>query len=141
MTQTATEALIRQYFAAYETGDTDGMLACVADNVIHDVNQGGERRLGKHRYHAFLERMGHHYRETFTDLVVFVSGDGTRAAAEFNLKGMYVHTEDGMPPAHGQTYALPAGVFFAVADEQITRVTQYYNLTDWITQITAQAAE
>jgi hypothetical protein len=31
---------------------------------------------------------------------------------------------------------LPAGAFFAIRDGKISRVTTYYNLTDWIAQVT-----
>ncbi len=48
MSQAATEALIRRYYDAFNRGDVDGMLACLADDVVHDVNQG-ERRVGKGR--------------------------------------------------------------------------------------------
>jgi hypothetical protein len=30
---------------------------------------------------------------------------------------------------------LPAGAFFELADGRITRVTTYYNLADWTTQV------
>ena len=33
------------------------------------------------------------------------------------------------------TYILPAGTFFAIRDGKIARVTTYYNLTDWIAQV------
>jgi hypothetical protein len=44
-----------------------------------------------------------------------------------------------MPLAEGQTYVLPAGTFFAVANGRFTRVTTYYNLTDWLMQVTGAA--
>src|SRR5919197_5204386 len=46
MTAADTEALIRRYCDAFNRGGIDGMLECVTDDVIHDVNQG-ERREGK----------------------------------------------------------------------------------------------
>ncbi len=131
-----TAALIRRYFEAFNQGDSAGMLACLSDDVIHDVNQG-ERRTGKDKFEAFNARMAHHYKEKLEDIAVMVSKDGTRAAAEFNVIGTYLETEQGLPEAKGQTYRLPAGTFFAVADGKITRVTTYYNLTDWITQVAA----
>jgi steroid delta-isomerase-like uncharacterized protein len=131
----ATRALISRYYEAFNRGDLDGMLACVADDVVHDVNQGGERRQGKERFHAFCARMSHHYKEELRDIVVMASTDGARAAAEFNVHGSYLKSEDGLPPANGQKYVLPAGTFFAVRDGKITRVTTYYNLTDWIMQV------
>ncbi|MEO1794957.1 MAG: ketosteroid isomerase-related protein [Pseudomonadota bacterium] len=138
MTAAATRDLITRYYDAFNRGDTDAMLALVTDDIIHDVNQGGERRIGKDRFAAFNARMTHHYEETLSDLVIFVAEDGARAAAEFNVSGTYRMTEDGLPPARDQTYQLPAGTFFAVDGDLITRITTYYNLTDWITQVSTQ---
>ena len=130
----ATEALIRRYYDCFNKGDIDGMLACVTDDVVHDVNQG-ERREGKERFHAFCARMAHHYKERLEDIAVMTTDDGSRAAAEFNVHGTYLETDPGLPPANGQTYILPAGAFFAIRDDKIARITTYYNLTDWIVQV------
>lgn len=129
-----TSALIRRYYDAFNAGDVEAMIACVHADVIHDVNQG-ERRHGRDRFHAFCARMSHHYREQLKDLTIMVADDGRRAGAEFNVHGTYLETEPGLPPATGQTYAIPAGTFFAVRDGAISRVTTYYNLTEWIMQV------
>jgi steroid delta-isomerase-like uncharacterized protein len=134
-TRIETAALIRGYFDAFNAGDSDSMISCLTDDVIHDVNQG-ERRTGKDKFRAFNARMTHHYRERLEDIAVMVSKDGARAAAEFNVNGKYLATDSGLPEAQGQTYRLPAGTFFAIRDGKIARVTTYYNLTDWITQVT-----
>ena len=139
MSKTDTEALIRRYLDAFNAGDTTAMLDCVADDVIHDINQGGERREGKERFRAFIERMAYHYAESLHDIVVMASDDGRRAAAEFNVSGSYLETDEGLPPANGQSYRLPAGIFFAVRDGRIARVTTYYNLTDWIAQVVMES--
>jgi steroid delta-isomerase-like uncharacterized protein len=133
-TRVETAALVRRYYDAFNAGDSEGMLACLSDDVIHDINQG-ERRTGKDKFRAFNARMAHHYRERLEGIVVMVSKDGARAAAEFNVNGTYLNTESGLPPAKGQTYMLPAGTFFAIRDGKIARVTTYYNLTDWIAQV------
>lgn len=130
----ATAALIRDYYVAFNSGDTDGILNFLTDDVIHDVNQG-ERRHGIEKFRAFNARMTHNYKEELKDIVVMVSKDATRASAEFNVHGVYKNTEEGLPDAVGQTYVLPAGTFFAVRDGKIARVTTYYNLTDWIAQV------
>jgi steroid delta-isomerase-like uncharacterized protein len=137
LSQTATEALIRTYFDAFNRGDSEGMLACLANDVVHDVNQG-IRRKGKAAFRTFSQHMSRCYREQLTEIVVMTAGDGSRAAAEFNVHGTYLQTDEGLPPANGQTYALPAGTFFAVKDGRITRVTTYYNLTDWLMQVTGE---
>ena len=133
-TRIETAALIRRYYDAFNAGDSEGMLACLTDDVIHDVNQG-ERRTGKEKFRAFNARMAHHYRERLENIAVMVSKDGARAAAEFNVNGKYLVTDSGLPEAKGQTYILPAGTFFAIRDGKIARVTTYYNLTDWIAQV------
>ena len=130
----ATAALIREYYAAFNRGDSDGMLGFLTDDVIHDVNQG-ERRNGKDKFRAFNARMEHNYKERLENVTVMVSKDGTRAAAEFNVHGTYLNTDTGLPEAKGQTYILPAGTFFVVRDGKIARVTTYYNLTDWLAQV------
>lgn len=139
MTDTAytTRALLQRYYAAFNTGDSNGMLACLADDVVHDVNQG-ERRAGKEKFRAFNARMAHCYGETLENVTLLVADNGLRAAAEFNVLGTYKNTDEGLPPAAGQTYRLPAGTFFAVEGGRITRVTTYYNLTDWLMQVTGE---
>jgi len=135
-TRVATARLIRDYYEAFNRGDSEAMIRMLAEDVIHDVNQG-ERRIGKDKFRAFNARMAHNYAEQLKDIAVMVSKDGTRASAEFNVHGVYKNSEDGLPPAKGQTYILPAGTFFSVRDGKIARVTTYYNLTDWIVQVSA----
>ena len=50
-------------------------------------------------------------------------------------EGEYLAADEGLPPARGQRYVLPGGAFFEVAGGQIRRVTNYYNLTDWLRQV------
>ena len=130
----ATLALLTRYYDAFNKGDSDGMLACLTEDVIHDVNQG-ERRHGLDKFRAFNARMDHHYKERLEGIVLMASEDGSRAAAEFNVHGTYLNTDSGLPDANGQKYVLPAGTFFAIRDGKIARVTTYYNLTDWIAQV------
>ncbi len=129
----ATELVLR-YYTAFNRGDWDGMLACVADDVVHDINQGG-RETGRDAFREFLARMQRCYREQLRDIVVMANADGTRASAEFVVHGEYLLQDAGLPVAHGQRYVLPGGAFFEVADGQLARVTNYYNLDDWLRQI------
>lgn len=126
--------IIRQYFDAFNAGDTPAMLALVSDDVQHFVNQG-ELRKGRAKFAEFCSHMGDSYREELRDLVIFTSPDGLRAAAEFTVHGEYLKTDPGLPEATGQRYCLPAGTFFTLADGKITRITTYYNLQDWIAQV------
>ncbi len=127
---------IARYFAAFNAGDTDGMIACLAEDVAHHVNEGNIR-VGKEKFAEFCAHMSRCYRENLTDLVIFATEDGSRAAAEFTVNGTYLETDAGLPEAHQQSYKLPAGSFFSLRDGLITRVTTYYNLSHWIKQVSA----
>lgn len=125
---------IERYFAAFNAGDAEGMLAELSEAVEHHVNEGVIRR-GKTAFAEFCAHMSRCYREHLTDMVIFVTDDGTRAAAEYVVNGTYLETDDGLPAARGQTYTLPAGSFFTLKDGKIVRVTTYYNLADWLRQV------
>lgn len=130
-------ALLERYYAAFNAGDWAGMLACVADDVAHDVNQGA-RQVGKDAFAAFLAHMDRCYKERLEDIVLMANDEGTRAAAEFVVHGRYLATDEGLPEAKGQTYVLPAGAFLTIADGRISRLTMYYNLADWEAQVNAE---
>ncbi|HLF95755.1 MAG TPA: ketosteroid isomerase-related protein [Methylococcaceae bacterium] len=130
----STQTLIKNYYAAFNAGDMDAFLNMLTDDVIHDINQGA-REVGKAAFRAFMDRMNGAYKEELVDMVVMASDDGKRAAAEFVVLGEYLRTDEGLPPAHGQKYRLPAGAFFEVRDGKVARITNYYNLQDWIDQV------
>lgn len=129
-----TIALIRRYYAAFNVGDWEEMLDCLADDVVHDLNQGG-REHGREAFRAFLTRMDRSYAEQLEKVVVMASADGSRAAAEYEVHGTYLANDEGLPPAQGQRYVLPGGAFFDIRHGRISRVSNYYNLNDWIAQV------
>ena len=129
----ATE-LVLAYYAAFNRGDRQAMLALLADDVVHDLNQGA-RESGRAAFAAFMQRMDASYRERLEDIVVLASPDGERAAAEYVVHGQYLKDDEGLPPARGQEYVLPGGAFFDIRGERIARVSNYYNLQDWIAQV------
>jgi len=126
--------LVLDYYAAFNRGDRAAMLALLTDDVVHDLNQGA-RETGREAFAAFMARMDRSYREQLHDIVVMASADGGRVAAEYVVHGEYLADDAGLPPAKGQRYALPGGAFFDVRDGRIARVTNYYNLQDWIAQV------
>lgn len=136
MTRAETLSLIARYYAAFNAGDPAGMLACVTDDVEHRVNEGGIRR-GRALFAEFCAHMGVSYREELRDIVIFATEDGARAAAEFVVHGVYLQTDPGLPEARGQRYVLPAGAFFDIRDGRIARITTFYNLADWVRQVSA----
>lgn len=137
-TNSDTEDLISLYYETFNRGDRPALLRLLHTNVVHDINQGASET-GLEAFYLFLERMDRCYAEQVEDLVVMPSADGSRAAAEFYIRGTYLATDEGLPPATGQTYYLRVGAFFEIQEGRITRVTNYYNLTDWLKQVGAAA--
>ena len=125
---------IRRYYESFNADDTDAMVECVSDEFVHDVNEG-DRRKGKAFFREFNAHMTDCYKENLTDMVFLCNEDGTRGAAEFVVNGTYLKTDGDLPEANGQTYKLPGGAFITLKDGLITRVTTYYNLSEWIRQV------
>ena len=132
------DAVVRAYYAAFNQGDRAAFLALLTDDVRHMISQGGTE-VGRDAFARFMAHMDRCYAEQITDLVVLVSSDGTRAAAEFTVHGRYIATDPGVPagtaPARGQTYSVPAGAFFTLRDGRVARIANHYNLGDWVAQV------
>jgi steroid delta-isomerase-like uncharacterized protein len=128
------DTIIAAYYAAFNAGDTAALLALLTDDVQHDINQSG-RETGKAAFAAFLDEMNRCYREQLADIVILSDATGTRAAAEYTVHGAYLVAGHGMPAAHGQKYVLPGGAFFTLREGKISRVSNYYNLPDWLAQV------
>lgn len=134
MSRTTAETAIAAYYAAFNEGRIAGMLDRLHDDFSHHVNEGATR-LGKAAFAEFCAHMSATYKEALKDMVIMANADGTRGAAEFVVHGQYLKTDPGLPEAHGQRYVLPAGGFFTLKEGKITRVTTYYNLQDWLRQV------
>ncbi|RBP41356.1 steroid delta-isomerase-like uncharacterized protein [Roseimicrobium gellanilyticum] len=129
-------ALITRYYETFNAGDREAFLELLTDDVKHDINQGG-CDVGKENFRTFLQRMDRSYKEQVCELQVFGSEDGSRGAAEFFIDGKYISTDEGLPEATGQTYYLRVGAFFDIRDGKVARITNYYNLQDWLKQVGA----
>ncbi|MDI6835558.1 MAG: ketosteroid isomerase-related protein [Rhizobiaceae bacterium] len=125
---------IRAYYEAFNASNMETFLALLTDDVVHDINQG-ERQIGKAAFARFMEHMNRCYREKLTDMAVMTSEDGRRGAAEFVVNGEYLATDEGLPPANGQKYVLPAGAFFELRDGKVARISNYYSLPEWVRQV------
>lgn len=134
--QDATRELLERYYAAFNRADWKSFLDLLTEDVIHDVNQGG-REVGREAFVKFMERMNRSYSEQIADIAIMVNEDGSRAAVEFTVLGTYLQTDEGLPEARGQKYRLPGGAFFDIRQNQVARVTNYYNLEDWLKQVRA----
>ncbi len=132
-----TAAVIQLYYDTFNTGDRSAFLALLNEGVEHGLNQAVPE-IGLPAFRSFLARMDRCYAEQVEALEIFLAAnDPTRAAAEFTISGTYLATEAGLPPAQGQQYRLRVGAFFEVQEGKISRITNYYNLHEWLRQISA----
>ncbi len=134
----AAVTLVEQYYQAFNAADMQTFLDLLTEDVVHDINQGS-REVGKTAFAAFMTRMNQCYEERLVGLEIMVSADGARAAAEFVVLGRYLDNDEGLPPATGQQYRLPAGAFFELRDNKVARISNYYNLNDWLAQVSGAA--
>lgn len=86
MVQQEALELLARYYAAFNGGDRETMLACLSEDVAHDINQGA-RQVGKEAFRQFLTHMDRCYRENLTDIVLMADKQGARGAAEFIVHG------------------------------------------------------
>lgn len=128
--------LLSQYYEAFNRGDADAMLALLTDDVVHEPSQGVVRE-GKAAFADFLAHMNRCYSERVIDPVFLENADRSRCAAEFMLEGRYLETDSDLPPATGQSYRLRVGAFFEIREGRIARVSNHYNLADWLRQVGA----
>lgn len=126
--------LIKDYYDAFNEKNMPRFFSLLADDIVHDINQE-HQEIGKSAFMTFMDRMNHSYQEHISHIEIMANEAGTRAAAEFLVNGTYVATDKGLPEASGQKYSLPCGAFFEIKDGKIARVTNYYNLQDWLKQV------
>ena len=125
------KAILEQYYKAFNEKNFEGMLSLLANDVVHDINEG-ESQIGIETFRTFLKGMDTYYDETAINLVFMANEDNSRGRAEFRIQGTYKVTCQGLPPARGQKYDLPVGAFFEFKNGKITRVHNYYNLNLWL---------
>ncbi|PWK18903.1 steroid delta-isomerase-like uncharacterized protein [Arcicella aurantiaca] len=123
--------LVQQYYQYFNEKNWNGMLSLLHPEVRHESNQG-DVRIGIENFTKFLQKMDECYDENLTDMVFFTEPSDQRIAAEFTVNGIYKKADEDLPPAHNQTYILPAASFLGITDGKISRVTTYYNLPLWI---------
>lgn len=134
MSAAATRKLIAAYYDRFNKQDVEGFLELLDPKVVHEISQGGSE-IGKARFARFLAHMNDCYREKVSQLVVMTNPDGSRAAAEFRLDGVYLRTDGDFAKARGQQYRLRVGAFFEVKRGRIARVSNHYNLKHWMRQV------
>lgn len=123
-------SLIQSYYQCFNQRDVEGRLALLGQGAVYEVSQG-KTEVDKEVFRRFLLHMNRCYRGRIYALAVMINPDGSRGA-EFMLDGEYLQTDGDLPPASGQKYTLRVGALFEIGHGQITRVSNQYDLKDWI---------
>ncbi len=134
MTPLTALEIVQQYYLYFNHKDWTDMLSLLDNEIRHEPNQG-EARIGIQQFTSFLQMMDDSYDEHLTDMIFFTEPTGTRIACEFTVNGIYKKGEEGFPEAHGQTYVIPAASFLEVKNEKITRISTFYNVNEWIKNV------
>lgn len=126
--------IVKSYYNNFNNRNWQGMLDIVSDDIVHYPNEG-EPRHGKELFAQFLRKMDTAYNEKLTGMIFYTTSDPSKIAVQFTVNGIYKIAEDGLPPAHGQSYVIPAAAFLEIRDGRVRSVTTYYNLQEWIEKV------
>ena len=113
--------LIARFLDTLNAADTEAVLACLHEDIVREV--GDERQFGLDAFRFHLGARAQRFDEQLGDIVVMVSADGTRAAAEFTRRGRLKMA--GVMGDAGDHYSVAAGMFFAIEDGVIVRITSH----------------
>lgn len=127
--------IAKAYYHHFNNQNWEGMIGLVHPEVRHEPNQSDDIRIGIAKFTSFLQHMDECYEETLSDMVFFSEPSHTRVAVEFLVHGLYKKGDEGLPTAKGQSYLLPAAAFLEFREGKISRITTYYNLPNWIKQV------
>ncbi len=113
-------ALIERFLDAINALDFETAIGSLHEDVVHDIGHG-ERIFNREAFRETILRRASATGEQIGDLVLMASDDGTRASAEFTRRGRDIA---------GKNYSFPGGMFFAIEDRKIVRVTEYGEMPD-----------
>lgn len=126
--------LVQNYYDAIAAKDLSLFLELLTDDVVHEINQGLVEK-GKALFKTFMEKQFSCGDQHIQNLIVFSSPDGKYATSRFTCSGKYTKSESGYPLATGQFWEIPVVSYFEIRENQFSHVAVYYNLADWINQV------
>ncbi len=132
------KALIQKYYELFNQKNWDAFLSLLDKDVVHEINHG-DKEIGVNRFKKFLERMNNSYEEKISDITIYSCDLSNHFATQYTVNGKYLKTDEGLPPAKGQTYELRGAAFFEIEDGKVKVITNYYNLKEWLDIIKLQS--
>ncbi|WP_439604250.1 nuclear transport factor 2 family protein [Shinella sp.] len=113
MSQDQAREAVEAFFRAFNAGDGSAMAALVTDDVAHDLGSGQE--IGRDALRSNLAQLRSAHAEEAGDVEIMINASGSRAAAEFTLRGT----------GGERAYSIAAGAFFDLDGGRVSRVTVY----------------
>lgn len=130
-----TVALVKTYYDALNKKDMNLFFSIMSNDVIHDINQGASET-GITKFKTYMKKTNNSFDENLSEILIMVSNDGKHAAAQWVDHGVYYKDYPGMKiHATNQKFTLNGGHFFEIHDGKLSRVTTYYNDTNFMEQI------
>ena len=128
-----TQTMEQAWLDALNAHDVEAVLACFTEDVVFtDVGTGQVAR-GRNELRAMTQGLF----ATFSDLRIERTSavtDGTVLAHEFTMSGVHSGSVPGLE-ATGKSFSLPGAVVAELRDGRIRRATEYWNMTDLLTQV------
>jgi steroid delta-isomerase-like uncharacterized protein len=140
MSEAESRDLTAALIAAFNGSDWDALISMLAEDVVCDI-PGLGREIGTDRLRWRLAGLARHFRLELADTAVMTAPGGLRTAAEFTLRGRYLATLDGFPPADQQAFQLPGGLFLELDDDgRIARLSAWFDPSRLRTALAAAPA-
>lgn len=117
--------IAKAYIAAFNNRDGNALTELLNEDVIHD-NARGNRIIGQSDTRERLAQMALSLDWAMHDAMIMTDESGFNAAIHGTLRGTYSETIDGLPPANGQNFDIPAMVLLLSDDDEITQISEFF---------------
>jgi steroid delta-isomerase-like uncharacterized protein len=130
----ALSPLLEEWLAAFNTGDTERLLALYTGEAVWEEVAIGLETRGPDEIRTHLERLFTASPDINYDVTGgFVADD--HAVLEWVVTGTYRADFPGLPPATGQPFSFRGASVFTLADGKISHYTEYWDAYTFLMQL------
>jgi len=129
--------LVREYLAAWNAHNVEGLMALFADDCVYEDVALGRLEQGRERVRALVESV-------FVDIADFkmeagsAIGLGDWAATEWTMTGRFVHSTVPGLAATGRSFAVRGATILELRDGRIRRNSDYLDVPSFLRQTGAR---
>ena len=126
--------MLENYFIAWNSHDVERILSFFTEDCLYEDVALKRIVRGKTELRALLESV-------FADIAGFkmeiksVFSAGSWGASEWTMSGRFVHSNDPMLTATGNSFLVRGATVFELSDRKISRNTDYLDLTGFLRQV------